>query len=258
MSFKQISAYIYQEQLGLIKTIDYSVLNKTFQEAWDFSLIEVNPLIVQSFIHKSFEHEHQQITCNNERLELLGDSVLQLIVTKKLYRRYPKLKEGDLSKLRSSLVNEQALTELAKLLNLGKWCLLGRGELKEQGYQKSSILSDTFEALLGAIFESYSWEAVQHFFDQVLDLYEKKYQRAFIDDEVKTKFDAKTQLQEKIVREFKVHPVYECIENEEKRGDKNFLIRLKVNEKIIGEIKHFSKKKGMQILAQKVLEQNII
>ncbi|MBZ0092721.1 MAG: ribonuclease III [Sulfuricellaceae bacterium] len=89
---------------------------------------------------------------NNERLEFLGDSVLNCVIAESLYRNYPKLNEGDLSRLRAHLVKEQTLAEIALKLKLGDYLLLGEGELKSGGFRRPSILADTLEAIIGAIF----------------------------------------------------------------------------------------------------------
>jgi len=89
---------------------------------------------------------------NNERLEFLGDSILNCIIAQDLYRRYPKLSEGELSRLRAYLVKEQRLAEVAVKLALGDYLILGEGEMKSGGYRRPSILADTVEALIGAVF----------------------------------------------------------------------------------------------------------
>src|SRR5690606_7587849 len=107
---------------------------------------------VNAITHRSFAHEVKFKCEHNEKLEFLGDSVLQLIISQKLYEMYPDLKEGVLSKLRSSIVNEASLFKLAKSLELDGLILLGRGEFNEEGYLKPSLLSNLFEAILGAVY----------------------------------------------------------------------------------------------------------
>lgn len=102
-------------------------------------------LLRQALTHRSFG------TPNNERLEFLGDSVLNCVVAKELYRLFPRLSEGDLSRLRASLVNQQTLFEVAQSLDLGEHVLLGEGELKSGGFRRPSILADTLEAVFGAV-----------------------------------------------------------------------------------------------------------
>lgn len=99
---------------------------------------------------------------NNERLEFLGDALINLIVAEELYRRHPELEEGDLSRLRASLVNQDALAERARELDLGSHLRLGPGELKSGGYRRASILADALEALVGAVFLDGGFDASRH------------------------------------------------------------------------------------------------
>ena len=103
-------------------------------------------LLRQALTHRSYGTPH------NERLEFLGDGVLNFIIASLLYERFPVLPEGDLSRLRAHLVNQETLSQLARTLDLGQYLLLGEGELKSGGFRRPSILADTFEAILGAIY----------------------------------------------------------------------------------------------------------
>ncbi len=103
-------------------------------------------LFKQALTHRSFGMPH------NERLEFLGDSVLNCVIANQLYHQYPRLPEGDLSRLRAHLVNKQTLYEIAQSLHLGDHVLLGEGELKSGGFRRPSILADTLEAIFGAVF----------------------------------------------------------------------------------------------------------
>ncbi|GAB3608262.1 ribonuclease III [Humibacter ginsengiterrae] len=108
-------------------------------------------LLTLALTHRSFAYEHGGIP-NNERLEFLGDSILGQAVTVKLYRDYPRLEEGGLAKRRASLVSSVALAEVARGIGLGEFVLLGRGEASSGGADKSSILADTVEAIIGAVY----------------------------------------------------------------------------------------------------------
>lgn len=103
-------------------------------------------LLRQSLTHRSFGSPH------NERLEFLGDSILNCVIAHALFQRFPDLSEGELSRLRANLVNQQSLFELAQKLNLGEEVLLGEGELKSGGFSRPSILADTLEAMIAAVF----------------------------------------------------------------------------------------------------------
>lgn len=121
----------------------------TLMKAWG---CEIDPeLFVLALTHRSFSHEHGGLP-TNERLEFLGDAVLQLVVTEWLYRKYPELSEGELAKMRSASVSQPALAVVARQINLGQFVLLGRGEEKTRGREKDSILCDTLEALIGATY----------------------------------------------------------------------------------------------------------
>lgn len=114
-------------------------------------------LLVLALTHRSFAHEAGGIP-TNERLEFLGDTVLGLVVTEDLYRRHPAQSEGELAKMRAATVSQRALAEVARGLDLGSYVLLGKGELATGGQDKDSILSDTLEALFGAVYLSHGLE----------------------------------------------------------------------------------------------------
>jgi ribonuclease-3 len=115
-------------------------------------------LLVLALTHRSFAHEAGGIP-TNERLEFLGDTVLGLVVTEELYRVHPGQSEGELAKMRAATVSQRALAEVARALDLGSYVLLGKGELATGGRDKDSILSDTLEALFGAVYLSHGLEA---------------------------------------------------------------------------------------------------
>jgi ribonuclease-3 len=116
--------------------------------------IEIDAELLElAFTHRSFAYE-AGLTATNERLEFLGDSVLGMIVTEELYRKYPDLDESRLSPLRSGIVNMRALADIARSLSLGKYIRLGKGEEVTNGRDKNSLLADAFEALIGALYIS--------------------------------------------------------------------------------------------------------
>jgi ribonuclease III len=141
-------------------------------------------LLTQALTHRSFSGN------NNERLEFLGDSVLNFIVAHQLYLRFLRLPEGDLSRLRAQLVKESTLSEIAFSLNLGDALKLGEGELKSAGWRRPSILADALEAIIGAVYSDGGFAAAEAL---VLKLYAEKLDT--IDPKVIDK-DAKSQLQE--------------------------------------------------------------
>lgn len=125
-------------------------------------------LLKLALIHRSFSYENGGIP-TNERLEFLGDSVLGVIVTDFLYREYPDLPEGSLARMRASVVNSQALAEVARTLGLGQYIRLGRGEISSGGGEKTSILADSLEAVIGAIYLSGGIAAAGQFIHRIFD-----------------------------------------------------------------------------------------
>jgi ribonuclease III len=126
-------------------------------------------LLRQALTHASFGHEKRQRLPDNQRLEFLGDAVLQLAVTSELYRRLPDLPEGRLTVLRARLVNRHHLQGLAQDLGLGDHLILGRGEENSQGRQRGSILADAMEAVLGAVYAEAGWEAARAIIVRLLE-----------------------------------------------------------------------------------------
>jgi ribonuclease-3 len=157
-------------------------------------------LLQRALTHRSYS------TAHNERLEFLGDSVLNCAVAKYLYSAYPDLAEGDLSRLRSNLVNQQTLAILAQQLNLGELLLLGEGEIKSAGFRRPSILADVLEALFGAVMLDSDFAAAEKV---VLSLYVPFIARADLKSLGK---DAKTLLQEYLQGRKLALPKYDVIE----------------------------------------------
>ncbi|HTU68502.1 MAG TPA: ribonuclease III [Steroidobacteraceae bacterium] len=139
---------------------------------------------------------------NNERLEFLGDSVLNLLLSERLYREYPAATEGDLSRLRARLVSEEPLAEVASQMQLGELLSLGSGELKTGGFRRQSILADAFEALCGALFLDGGLEALR---ERVMPMFEPRLAALPAPSTLK---DAKTRLQELLQSEGRPLPLY--------------------------------------------------
>ncbi|WP_159798607.1 ribonuclease III [Puerhibacterium puerhi] len=125
-------------------------------------------LLVLALTHRSFAHEAGGIP-TNERLEFLGDTVLGLVVTEALYRRHPDLSEGELAKMRAATVSQRSLAAIARRLELGRYVLLGKGEVRTRGFDKDSILSDTVEALIGATYLSHGLETARELVHRLVD-----------------------------------------------------------------------------------------
>lgn len=160
-----------------------------------------NPeLLLEALTHRSASSK------NNERLEFLGDSILNFVIADTLFERFPNASEGDLSRLRASLVKGKTLAEIARSLNLSDYLRLGPGELKSGGFRRASILSDAVEAILGAIY-------LDSNFDTCRQIILKLYQKLLVELPPVTELkDAKTRLQEHLQAQQKPLPVYSIIE----------------------------------------------
>lgn len=153
-------------------------------------------LLEQALSHRSVGKQ------NNERLEFLGDSLLNFIIAESLYQKFPDAREGDLSRLRASLVKGETLAEIAREKDLGDFLLLGEGELKSGGFRRSSILADAVEALIGAIYQESDFDRCR---EVVLMWFQSRLQNITLDN---TDKDPKTRLQEYLQERKKQLPVY--------------------------------------------------
>lgn len=156
-------------------------------------------LLRQALTHRSYGSP------NNERLEFLGDSILNCVIAARLYQLYPRLPEGDLSRMRAALVKEQTLAEIAGRLKLGEHLMLGEGELKSGGFRRPSILADALEAIIGAAYLDEGFVAAE---TMILALYEPLLQAL---DPKKIAKDPKTQLQEYLQSRKHPLPQYEVV-----------------------------------------------
>jgi len=168
---------------------------------------------------------------NNERLEFLGDSILNFVIAEALYLQFPQVDEGKLSRLRASLVRGSTLAILARELNLGDFILLGPGELKSGGFRRESILAGTLEAIMGSVLQDGGFEAAKTF---ILDLYQAALEEVCADKELK---DPKTRLQEYLQANKQLLPAYAIISIDGEGHNQHFTVNCEVDgldEKIIG------------------------
>ena len=187
---------------------------------------------------------------NNERLEFLGDSVLGCIISEELYSRHTSIDEGQLSRLRSHLVRGNTLANLAKKLSISENLILGQGELKSGGFRRESILADTFEAILGAIFLDSDYLTVKRV---TMLLFSDLLNEAKAEDSLK---DFKTQLQELLQKKGHSLPLYELLETKGKDHNAIFYVSCHVEElKITAEKNAKSIKRAEQACAQSILEE---
>ena len=195
--------------------------------------------------HSSYANEHH--INNNERLEFLGDSVLSLIVSENLFSRFSDDNEGDLSKIRASLVCEKGLFELAKRIGLPEYIKLGHGEEMSGGRNRASVVSDAFEALLAAIFLDSDFETAKKW---LLSLMEEELKTA---DE-KPSNDYKTEIQERTQKNGKGKVTYELISESGPDHNKIFSVSVLVDVKKIAEGIGSSKKEAEQNAAKNAME----
>jgi ribonuclease III len=165
-------------------------------------------LLRQALTHASFGHEQRQHLPDNQRLEFLGDAVLQLTVTEELYRRFPALPEGRLTSLRAQLVNRHHLQAVALGLGLGDHLILGRGEENSQGRKRGSILADAVEAILGAVFLEAGWPGARVI---ILRLLEPSIDSLAGESGGQSTANPKGCLQEKLQAEGELPPMYRCL-----------------------------------------------
>ncbi len=200
-------------------------------------------LIKQALIHSSYVNEaNESDVTDNERLEFLGDAVLELAVSHILMELFPDAREGELSRYRSYLVNEDSLFNVAKGIELGRYLRLGRGEELSGGRDKPSILADAFEALIGAIYLDSGFKKTR---DVVSRLFS-----AIIDNIDSIGKDYKTLLQEYTQNRFRVRPGYRVLEEKGPPHDRTFTVGVILNGKIISKGKGKSKKDAEQMGAR--------
>jgi ribonuclease-3 len=161
-------------------------------------------LLQQALTHASFGHEKRQHVPDNQRLEFLGDAVLQLVITEELYRRFPGLTEGRLTVMRAQLVNRHHLQAVALALGLGDHLILGRGEENSQGRQRGSILADAVEAVLGAVFAEAGWETARA-------IILRHFESSLAGQNGEMNANPKGELQEKLQSRGDEPPLYRCI-----------------------------------------------
>lgn len=204
-------------------------------------------LLQRAITHRSFSRSN-----NNETLEFLGDSVLGLVISGYIFKRLDNATEGELSRIRASLVKEEALATVARDINLGDFLLLGSGELKSGGYRRASILSDTLEAIFGAIYLDAGFDQCKI---SILFLYEDYL--VTLPSPVDLK-DPKTSLQEYLQSRKVELPVYQVIKTEGKSHDQVFTIECSVSGLNINALgTGSSRKKAEQMAASTALKQAI-
>lgn len=208
-----------------------------------------NPaLLNEALTHSSYANEHKsQHIKYNERLEFLGDSVLSIVVSDYIYKNCPELPEGELTKLRASLVCEKSLYEFAKKIDLGKYLILSKGERNNGGADRPSILSDAFEALIAAIYIDGGFaSASKHILNFVIP--------AIKNSKKKKINDYKTTLQEIIQKNPGEKLEYVLVKESGPDHNKHFVVEVHLNSNVIGKGGGRSKKEAEQQAAREALE----
>ncbi|WP_112180816.1 MULTISPECIES: ribonuclease III [Paraliobacillus] len=222
-----------------------------FQPLQDHLQIHFNneSILQQAFTHSSYVNENRgKSSQDNERLEFLGDAVLELGVSQYLYRTYPNMAEGELTKLRASIVCEPALVGFANDLSFDQYVLLGKGEERTGGRKRPALLADVFEAFVGALYLDQGFDVVLDFLDKYL--YPKIEKGAF-----SHAMDYKSQLQELIQQNRDAEIVYEIVEEKGPAHDREFIANVRLNQEIAGVGHGRTKKEAEQRAAKKALDQ---
>jgi len=212
--------------------------------------------IIEALTHSSYQNEIKNEQCShNERFEFLGDAVLNLLVTKKIMELSPKLSEGKLSKLRSKIISETSLVDAARRLKLGDYLLIGKGEEKSGGRNRTSLLADTLEAVLAAVFLDSGLEKAEEVLLGIFsDLFETADWKKKVHELLRK--DYKSNLQEMCQSLSLTAPVYECVDVLGPEHDRNFKMSLKVNGVELKTALSKTKKEATQIAAQEFFEEN--
>ena len=200
---------------------------------------------LSALTHKSYTNEHRgECAADNERLEFLGDAVIDLAISHRLMERFPTATEGELSKLRALIVNEEGLARIARHIGLGDLLLLGRGEELTGGRTKNSVLADALEAVIGAVYLANGWqkvmELVDHHFAAALE--------GVADG--RSGYDYKTRLQEEIQNRLRLAPKYRVISETGPDHEKTFEVEVAVNPDLTARGTGRSKKEAEQAAAR--------
>ncbi|MDN4494212.1 ribonuclease III [Ureibacillus sp. BA0131] len=229
------------------------VLPEKVRHQFEFLQEELNiffrnkSLLYQAFTHSSYVNEHRRkLFTDNERLEFLGDAVLELSVSKYLFERYPHMSEGELTKLRASIVCEPSLVIFANELNFGKYVLLGKGEELTGGRERPALLADVFESFIGALYLDQGLDSVVEFLERIV--FPKVEVGAF-----SHVMDFKSQLQEMVQQSNNGTLNYEIVDEKGPAHNRTFVSRVLLNDKELGIGRGKSKKEAEQQAAQNAM-----
>jgi ribonuclease-3 len=211
-------------------------------------LFKDQELLEQAFTHKSWVNENQNKRKSNERLEFLGDAILEFIVSKEIYLTFPEKEEGYLTALRSNLVNTKNLAHIANKLGIGEKIYLSRGEEEGGGRKNSSLLADTLEAVIGALFLDQGMDTVYEFV--------KKHLLSEVPEKIsKPLKDAKSRLQEYVQSKGHAAPIYKVIKTSGPDHNKKFIVEVLVSGKPKARGTGKNKSSGAQAAARNALKE---
>jgi len=206
-------------------------------------------LLTQAFVHRSYLNENPEFGLDqNERLEFLGDAVLELVITQHLYHDYPEKAEGELTNWRAALVNAKMLTQVAEELGFNDFLLLSRGEMKELGKARQYILANTFEAFIGAVYLDTGYEAA--------DTFIAKYVLARLSGIIEQKLykDAKSHFQEEAQEKAGVTPLYKVMKEWGPDHKKKFTVGVFLGSEAIAQGEGYSKQEAEESAAKAALK----
>jgi ribonuclease-3 len=234
-----------------MEAVSMTKLKKTFEfEAFEQKygiVFENKQLLKQAFTHSSYVNEHRRRPFeDNERLEFLGDAVLELTVSRYLFTSYPEMAEGDLTKLRAAVVCEPSLVEFATTLGFGEFILLGKGEEVTGGRERPALLADVFEAFVGALYLDRGLDEVVKFLQR--HVFPKIAEGAF-----SHVMDFKSQLQEYVQRKNFGEISYRIVKEKGPAHDREFVVEVTVGDQELGNGVGRSKKEAEQQAAQKAM-----
>lgn len=222
----------------LEKTIGYSFTDRA--------------LLIQALTHKSFSNEQAVFVPHNERLEFLGDAVLELVISDWVFCRYPDIPEGGLTRIRAEVVSEKGLSEIARQLQLGSGLRLGKGEQKSGGSEKPSLLADALEALLGAIYKDGGFVLASQVIDQAFS--------HVIEASALLRYgsDHKTCLQERLQAQYGTLPEYSLVQVSGPDHERIFSMEVYLSGKLLGKGSGRSKKSAEQKAAAVALDHQLV
>ena len=227
---------------------EIQTLSKILKEKFDISF-KNEALLMEAMTHSSYANEHKEMKgIYNERIEFLGDAVLELTISDWLFRQFPHFQEGQLTKLRAQIVCEDSLSLLSKECSLNEYLLLGKGETLSGGREKPAILCDVFEAFIGALYLEKGVNEVQRFLNLVVIPKIKNGRYELITD-------FKTELQEYLQQNGPVQIRYELVKEEGPSHDKIFTVQLIVDGKKYKTASGKTKKAAEQMAAKLTMEE---